>query len=137
MTKLLTPVDIKSMNKIIENIESVGVECYDKLDNHIAINGGLSTSELVRSIGFHKFTNESLEYLINNINKHPNTFLGVGPFENKEGKWYNVRARKVDIINNLTEENIRLKDDMELLLGFMKVKNLNEEFIVWRSQLRS
>ena len=44
---------------------------------------------------------------------------------------------KIDIINNLTEENVRLKDDMELLLGFMKLKNLNEEFIVWKNQLRS
>ena len=57
----------KKMNKIIENIESIEEHdnIYKKLDLHVTINGGLSIEELIKTIDFHKFTPESLLFLIN------------------------------------------------------------------------
>lgn len=100
---------IINRKEIIKTIEDMGMDIFDKLDLHITINGGLNSKELTKTIDFYKFTPESLEYLFKQINSHRNTFHGVGPFLFREGGWYNIRERKLDVIKRLTEENIRLK----------------------------
>ena len=99
------------MNKIIANIERMDIMRLKELDIIVTINGGLTIKELIKIINFHKFTAESLLYLINVINKQRCSFKGIGPFEERDGVWYNIRERQIDIIKKLTDENNRLKNE--------------------------
>jgi hypothetical protein len=112
--------------EIIKNIENMDMKVLEQLDTHVTINGGLSVDELVKTIHFHKFTTGSLSHMFNVINKNPNTFHGIGPFLFRDGGWYNIRERKLDVIKKLTEENIRLKKENEDL---KKIIQYREEFI--------
>ena len=96
-----------------------------QLDTHVTINGGLSLGELIKTIHFHKFTTESLSYMFNQINKNPNTYLGIGPFLFRDEGWYNIRERKLDVIKKLTEENMRLKKENDEL----------KEKVKWREEI--
>ena len=87
----------------------MNMNVLDKLDLHITINGGLTAEELVKTINFYQFTPESLEYLFDKVNTYKNTYHGVGPFLFRDGGWYNIRERKLDVIKRLTEENMKLK----------------------------
>jgi hypothetical protein len=117
--------EIEKNKRIIKNIESMKMDVLEQLDTHVTINGGLSIDELVKTIHFHKFTTESLLYLFERINKNSNTFHGIGPFLFRDGGWYNIRERKLDVIKKLTEENMRLKKENEEL----------KEKIKWREEM--
>lgn len=117
---------IEKEKRILKNIESMDMNILGQLDTHVTINGGLSSEELIKTIQFHKFTTESLSYMFNQINKNPNTYLGIGPFLFRDGGWYNIRERKLDVIKKLTEENMRLKKENEEL---KKILQYREEFI--------
>lgn len=117
--------NMNNLKEIIKNIESMDLTVLDKLDLHMTINGGLTTDELRKSIEFHNFTNDSLEYIIKQINSHRGTYHGIGPFVERKGRWYNIRERKLDVIKKLTEENSRLKrENIELK---RKLKNYENE----------
>ena len=116
---------IEKNKEIQKNIESMNMDVLGKLDTHVTINGGLSLEELVKSIHFHKFTKESLSYLFERINQNPNTYHGIGPFVFRDGGWYNIRERKIDVIKKLIEENMRLKKENEEL----------KEKIKWREEM--
>ena len=101
------------------------MEVLEKLDLHITINGGLTARELVKTIDFYQFTPESLEYMFNQINTYKNTFYGVGPFLFRDGGWYNIRERKLDVIKRLTEENMKLKKknlEKDIIINTLKIK---------------
>ena len=123
--------NMNNLKEIIKNIETMDLSVLDKLDLHMTINGGLTTDELRKSIEFHNFTNDSLEYIIKQINSHRRTYHGIGPFVERKGRWYNIRERKLDVIKKLTEENSRLKrENIELK---RKQKEL-EEIIEYREE---
>tara|TARA_B110000438_G_C15819048_1_gene653368 strand:+ start:2149 stop:2526 length:378 start_codon:yes stop_codon:yes gene_type:complete len=103
----------KKMKDICENLERMDDNAYGELDLHMTINGGLSIEELTKTIHFHKFTKASLLFLINQINNHRCTYKGIGPFIKSDGGWYNIRERKIEVIKKLTEENMRLKKEIE------------------------
>lgn len=113
-----------SEKEIIKNIEKMKMEILEKLDLHITINGGLTAKELVKTIDFYSFTPESLEYMFNQINTYKNTYHGVGPFLFRDGGWYNIRERKLDVIKRLTEENMKLKkknQDKDSIINKLKM----------------
>tara|TARA_B100001094_G_scaffold326400_1_gene382468 strand:+ start:608 stop:994 length:387 start_codon:yes stop_codon:yes gene_type:complete len=117
---------MEKKKRILKNIESMDMNVLEQLDTHVTINGGLSIDELVKTIHFHKLTTESLSYLFERINQNPNTFRGIGPFLFRDGGWYNIRERKLDVIKKLTEENMRLKkENVEL----KEILESREEFI--------
>ncbi len=114
-----------SEKNIIENIKDMKMDVLDKLDLHITINGGLTAKELVKTIDFYQFTPESLEYMFNQINTYKNTFYGIGPFLFRDGGWYNIRERKLDVIKRLTEENMKLKKknlEKDVIINTLKIK---------------
>ena len=105
---------IKNKN-IAKNLETMKMDILEKLDLHVTINGGLSTKELIKTIEFHKFTEDSLEFLFKQIQLAPCTYYGIGPFLFRDGGWHNIRERKLDVIKKLTEENMKLKkENLEL-----------------------
>jgi hypothetical protein len=122
--------DIIKRNNITDNLQGMDIETFEKLDLHVTVNGGLSTEQLMKTINFHKFTVDSLTYLFNQINTHRCTYHGIGPFLFREGGWYNIREKKIDVIKKLTDENIRLKhENNELNKEIMNQtpNKLNEE----------
>tara|TARA_B100000575_G_C23138536_1_gene662028 strand:+ start:2262 stop:2648 length:387 start_codon:yes stop_codon:yes gene_type:complete len=117
---MTTIEEIEKRKRIIKNIESMNMSVLDELDTHVTINGGLSIDELVKTIHFHKFTPDSLAHIFKQINQNPNTYHGIGPFLFRDGGWYNIRERKLDVIRKLTEENMRLKKENEELTKKIK-----------------
>ena len=107
--------DIIKRKNIAKNLETMKMDILEKLDLHVTINGGLSTNELIKTIDFHKFTEDSLEFLFKQIRSAPCSFHGIGPFLKRDGGWHNIRERKLDVIKKLTEENMKLKkENLEL-----------------------
>ena len=83
---------IDQQNKIIANIERFDIGDLEKLDNFIGKHRGKTTQYYVENIPFHRFTCESFEYLIQQINTFRNTYFDIGPFVNKNGVWYNNKS---------------------------------------------
>lgn len=100
---------------IIANIEYINDDMFYKLDDFIQNNIGLTLKELVNRIDFHSFTEESLEYILYVINDNPNTFNGIGPFIKKGDKWFNKKKMKKEMIIELKEENINLRQEINRL----------------------
>lgn len=100
---------------IIANIEYMNDNMFYKLDDFIQNNIGLTLKELVNRIDFHSFTEESLEYILCVINNNPCTFNGIGPFLKKGDKWFNKKKMKKEMIIELKEENIKLRQEINRL----------------------
>ena len=83
---------IDQQNKIIANIERFDINDLEKLNNFISKNNGKTTQYYVENVPFHRFTCESFEYLIQQINTFRNTYFDIGPFVNKNGVWYNNKS---------------------------------------------
>ncbi len=96
----------------MKNIEGMTEETFKELDEFIQNNIGLTTGELVKRMKFYTFTEESLEYLLDIINKNPCTFNEIGPFMKRGEKWYNKKKMKKEMIIELKEENIRLNQEL-------------------------
>lgn len=118
--------EIIKNNNITKNLENMKMDILEKLDLHVTINGGLSTKELISTIDFHKFTEDSLEFLFKQIRFAPCTYHGIGPFLFRDGGWHNIRERKLDVIKKLTEENMKLKKEN---LELKELLECREEFI--------
>lgn len=96
----------------MNNIEGMDEETFKALDVFIQNNIGLTSSELVKRIKFYTFTEESLEHLLDIINKNPQSFNEQGPFIKRGEKWYNKKKMKKEMIIELKEENIRLNQEL-------------------------
>ena len=118
-------LDITKQNLITDNLHGMG-DIYEKLDLHVTINGGLTIKQLINTIEFHDFTADSLTYLLNQINKYRCTYRGIGPFIFRDGGWYNIREKKMDVIKKLTDENKRLKQQNKEIINQTPNK-LNQE----------
>ena len=94
-------------------------------DKFISINVGLTKEEIIKKYEGYNFNMEKLEWLLYVIKRNANTFNGVGPFLEKEGRIYNIKKKKNDTINALVEENSRLKE---------RIKQL-EDILAWREDL--
>tara|TARA_B100001142_G_scaffold194821_1_gene193856 strand:+ start:4372 stop:4722 length:351 start_codon:yes stop_codon:yes gene_type:complete len=105
----------KVKKEIIVNIEGITEKTLKELDEFIQNNIGLTSKELVSRIDFYSFTEESLEYILDVINKNPCSFNEFGPFMKKGEKWYNKKKMKKEMIIELKEENINLRQELNRL----------------------
>ena len=83
-------MDSSKEKNIFSNLRSINDNILRDLDSFIFTNPGLSYQECAE--GFKdkfNFNVDALEFLINQINKHPNSFYEViGPFKIKNNKIY-------------------------------------------------
>ena len=92
------------MNAIYANIEKFDTEKDLNEFNQIIRENKyykLNILDLIEKMQhFHRFTPESLDYMIKVINKNPNTFLGYGPYVKVDGYWktINIPADKETLI---------------------------------------
>jgi hypothetical protein len=102
-------------------------EDFWDLAEFIETNPGLTAIEILKdfkSKNEFKFSSEK-EFLIlmKIIGESPQSFWGIGPFINEKGKWNNVRSKKKEQIEKLTEGNKQLKDQiLKLQAEFFKYK---------------
>lgn len=92
---------------------NVPEKAYWKLADYIEKNGGLTTQEIVDGFCCEEFKFKSKEdflSLMKLIKQSKNTFWGIGPFMNDDDKWYNIRNKKVDQIDKVTETNRELRE---------------------------
>ena len=80
------------IKKAEKNISAFNIEQISKLQDIILKNQGRDTEYYVNTIDFHNFTNDSFQYLIQQINTYRNTFHNIGPFINKNGLWYSDKT---------------------------------------------
>ena len=128
-------IALSKNQRVGKNLETFDIKGYDKLDEFISLNSGLTTTECIKKIKFHKFTSESFEYLINQINSYRATWSNIGPFKkNISDTWYNTKSNKLQTIENLLKENLELKEKNKstqeqlsnLLIMFDKTVNVEE-----------
>jgi len=92
---------------------NVPEKVYWELADYIEKNGGLTTQEIIDGFSCDEFNFKSKEeflLLMRIINQSKNTYWGIGPFINDDDKWYNVRNKKVDQIDKVTETNRELRE---------------------------
>ena len=65
-----------------------------------------------------------MEYILNVINNNPNTFNGIGPFIKKGDKWFNKKKMKKEMIIELKEENIKLRQEINRLKKLLERNEL-------------
>tara|TARA_B100001094_G_C17522687_1_gene480921 strand:- start:137 stop:502 length:366 start_codon:yes stop_codon:yes gene_type:complete len=94
--------------EIWKNLERLKVQDYSRLDSMIIEHPKLTLKEYVEIIDYHKFTEESLKYLINQINKNRLTFNGIGPYGETDGRYYYAgkvkREQRIRLIHKLKDE---------------------------------
>jgi len=91
---------------------------YWKLADYIENNGGITTKEIIESFSCDEFKFRSKEdflLLMKLIKQSKNTFWGIGPFIQDDDKWYNIRNKKVEQIEKLTETNRELREKVLVL----------------------
>lgn len=108
---------IDQQNKIITNIEHFNINDLEKLNNFISKNNGKTTQYYVENVPFHRFTCESFEYLIQQINTFRNTYIDIGPFVNKNGLWYNNKSTEnlENIIGSLEDVVKQQQKEIKIL----------------------
>ena len=91
---------------------------YWELADYIEKNGSVTTKEIVENFSCDEFKFKSKEeylLLMKIIKQSKNTFWGIGPFINDDDKWYNIRNKKVEQIEKLTETNRELREKVLVL----------------------
>ena len=103
-------------DEIWKNIEKLNVEDYEKVSTFIIENPELTTKECIDKIDFHKFTEDSFEYFIKQVNENRLTFNKIGPFKKNNNKWvFAGKVKKedqIDLINRLKLEIETLKKQL-------------------------
>lgn len=96
-----------NMESVFKNLEKLLVEDYKLIDKFIIENPGLTIRECIDKMKFHKFTEESLGYLIKQINESRLTFNTLGPYKITENRvYYNgkvKREERIELVNRLQE----------------------------------
>ena len=112
------------IKKASKNISAFNIEHLNKLQDVILKNQGRDTEYYVNTIDFHNFTNDSFQYLIQQINTYRNTFHDIGPFINKNGLWYSDKTDRnleqiieyqSNILKSQKKEIEELKEKLRLL----------------------
>ena len=105
--------------QIWKNLERLKVQDYSRLDSIIIEHPKLTLKEYVKMIDYHKFTEESLKYLIKQINENRLTFNGIGPYGEVDGRYYYAgkvrREQRIRLIHKLKDEISELKMENEKL----------------------
>lgn len=86
--------DIQMMKCIYQNLEKFNQDSLDDFNQIIKENKYYKCNilELIEKMDyFHRFTPESLNYMIRVINNHPTTYNGYGPYTNEHGYWKVVK----------------------------------------------
>jgi hypothetical protein len=109
------PVIRAKMQKVLENIEQFDVSCFPKFNDFVMKNQGRDTEYYINNIEFHTFTKESFEYLINQINTHKNTYHNMGPFINKDGRWYSDQEHPENLEQLINSQQNEINDLKNLL----------------------
>lgn len=93
---------------LFKNLERLLVKDYPKIDTFIIENPGLTIKECVDKIKFHDFTEDSLKFLIDQINESRLTFNVLGPYKIIKNKvYYNGKVKRedrIELINRLQEK---------------------------------
>ena len=112
------------IKKAEKNISAFNIEQISKIQDIILENQGRDTEYYVNTIDFHNFTNDSFQYLIQQINTSRNTFHDIGPFINKNGLWYSDKTDRnleqiiesqSNILQSQKKEIEELKEKLRLL----------------------
>tara|TARA_A100001015_G_scaffold296247_1_gene376298 strand:+ start:1220 stop:1576 length:357 start_codon:yes stop_codon:yes gene_type:complete len=110
---------IREEAEIWKNLEGLDVSDYSKLDSVIIEHPKLTLKEYVNIIDYHKFSEESLKYLIKQINENRLTFNGIGPYKEVDGRYYYAgkvrREQRIMLIHKLKDEISDLKIENERL----------------------
>lgn len=123
-TNSTDPTHQDIIKKAEKNISAFNIEQISKLQDIILENQGRDTQYYVNTIDFHNFTNDSFQYLIQQINTYRNTFHDIGPFINKNGLWYSDKTDRnmeqiiesqSSIIQSQKKEIEELKEKLEFL----------------------
>jgi hypothetical protein len=96
------------INNIHKNLEGFDNKYLSEFNQIIRENKHyqLNLLDLIEKMAhFHQFTPESLEYMIEHINKHPQTFNGYGPYININGYW---KIINVSVSDEKEEVQIKL-----------------------------
>ena len=105
--------------EIWKNLERLKVQDYSRLDSIIIEHPKLTLKEYVKMIDYHKFTEESLKYLIKQINENRLTFNGIGPYGEVNGRYYYAgkvkREQRIRLIHKLKDEISELKMENDKL----------------------
>ena len=103
MAQKLVPLNSEHnamMNEIYANIENFNTEKHLSEFNQIIRENKyykLNILDLIEKMQhFHRFTPESLEYMIGVINRNPNSFLGYGPYVKVDGFWKMASKQDID-----------------------------------------
>jgi hypothetical protein len=100
---------------------------YWELADYIEKNGGLTTKEIVQGFCCDEFKFKSKEeflLMMKLIKQSKNTFWGIGPFIHDDDKWYNIRNKKVEQIDKVTETNRELREQvLKLQQELYEMKN--------------
>ena len=94
---------------------NVPEKVYWNLADYIEKNGGLTTQEIIDGFSCDEFKFKSKEeflLLMRLIKESKNTFWGIGTFINDDDKWYNIRNKKVEQIDKVTETNRELREKL-------------------------
>jgi hypothetical protein len=86
-------------NLVCENLSTFDTGLWSELHHFITNHPGKTTKYHIKHYKNHKFTAESFDYLLNQINRNRNTFHGIGPFIKKNGNWYCKSKTKYDLIS--------------------------------------
>ena len=106
---------------------NVPEKVYWNLADYIEKNGVLTTQEIIDGFSCDEFKFKSKEeflLLMRLIKQSKNTFWGIGPFINDDDKWYNIRNKKVEQIDKVTETNRELREKLlKLQQELFEMKN--------------
>ena len=98
------------MNAIYANIEKFDTEKHLPEFNQIIRENKyykLNILDLIEKMQhFHRFTPESLEHMINVVNKNQNTFIGYGPYIKVDGYWKSTNKNNLDSDTSYFERKI-------------------------------
>jgi hypothetical protein len=111
----------KKYDLICENLSEFNTSLWDDLHYFITNNPGKLTEYYVNNYKHHAFTIDSFEYLLCQINRNRNTFHNIGPFIQKNNKWYCKSKTKYDLISIINYQ----QQEIDRLNNIVSLHNLS------------
>lgn len=108
-------------NLVCENLALFDITHLEDLHDFIKTHPDKTTPFYVKHFTNHKFTDDSFEYLLHQINKNRNTYHGIGPFMKKNDKWYTKHLHKKDFVNIIKSQQEEIERLTNLLYDKRKL----------------